>query len=271
MPGAAAGRGPCGPFILLGWLAIVSGTVTTAADKEAPGNATRFVYEERAGDERRTVEYLATAGHAIALEPGGDTVALYDGAAESIWLPGLGGAKSQPLTRDTAKRLAQLVDEQAARFEENWKALPPAQAGRAREGLDRLLETSSFPSPERAFATGDRGCFAGYECTWYRLEGTTGQGLGRACIADPGTLDFDRSLLGMLRLLTDVVTTLGGAGGETIDARAFGQPMLPAATLTGLPLSVTITDENGNFLRGLELLRVADEAVAPGIFRMPQP
>lgn len=259
---------------LLVWLA-GAGVMASASAQQSPtasdpvARATRFVYEERAGDERRIVEYVAAAQRAVTLGRDGVVAAIYDRGDDAIWLAQPGDASVQTLDRASARRMAALIDEQMDRLEAQWQQLPPEQAARARADLRRLLSTSpATESVARAVATGEQGSVAGHACAYFRLESMEGE-VGRACIAEAGSFDFDQPLIDMLRLVADVFRTLGEAGGETLGGKVLGAPLLPGEALTGLPLSVAITDTDGRVLRGLELQGVRYEDVSAEFLALP--
>jgi len=121
---------------------------------------------------------------------------------------------------------------------------------------------------DAAVETGDQACVAAYACERYRLQ-RRGKTLGGACIADAGSIRFGPTLLALYRLVATVYTALGDAGGGILADTALGAPFLPEHLLTGLPVALELTDDEGRTLRGLQLLSVMRVQLQPGRLALP--
>lgn len=254
-------------LLVAGWLMNANAANT---DPTTPG--AWLTLSQSQGEQTQTQRMVITQDAATLLSATGEPTAIYRKNTDELWLLDAAAGEAQRIDRAGAQTLAALLQQQLNQLEAELAALPPEQAElsrlRMRQLFDRGTGGAPFLTPDKVIDTGVKGSQAGISCDEFRLE-ASGANVGTACVERHGSIPYGDSLSGMLSLVADIHAALRSVDPGYINMILPGAPLLTLPAELGIPIAVTLRNEEGVELRTLTVSAIEIAPVPNALSEVP--
>lgn len=259
-------RGITATLILFGVSMVTSGA------ESSPHLATWLTLKQAQGEKTQTQSIVASKDQVIILSgPDNKPAARYILSTDELWLIDNTAGEMQRVEKTTGKQLAEMLQAQLDKLTAELAKLPADQRAlselRMRQLFTNKDSSQLLPAPDQIVKTSRHGSFAGADCAYYLMKNDEVV-VGEACIANANAIPHGTAIIRMMSLVQNLYGPLQAVSPDYASLILPGAPMLAISAGNGIPVHVTLMDDNGEVLRSLELTDMRQQVSVPESLRV---